>query len=71
MFIGKTFMLDESSIDLSDWIRMILFYFIMIAVRYAMVIIVLPLLNSTGYPVSWKDCIILTYGGLRGAIALA
>ena len=36
-----------------------------------MVTLLFPILNTTGYPVSRKDTIILTYGGLRGAIALA
>lgn len=71
-FIGKVFIESgESTIVLSDWIKMIFFFIIMILVRYCMVFILKPLINTTGYPITNKDMIILTYGGLRGAIALA
>lgn len=71
-FIGKVFFSgEESTITLLDWIRMIAFYVIMVVARYLMINMLLPLLNTTGYPVTHKDSIILTYGGLRGAIALA
>ena len=61
---------QESTITSSDWVKMLLFYFVMTAARYLMIWIMKPLLDRTGYPVSHKDIIVLTYGGLRGAIAL-
>jgi NhaP-type Na+/H+ or K+/H+ antiporter len=60
----------ESTITSSDWVKMVLFYFIMTLARYLMIWIFTPLMNKTGYPIVHKDIIVLTYGGLRGAIAL-
>ena len=34
-------------------------------------VILWPLLNVTGESLSWKDMIIMTYSGLRGAIGLS
>lgn len=35
-----------------------------------MILILKPLINKYGYPINNKDILILSYGGLRGAIAL-
>lgn len=70
-YIGYyTIFKQESTITSSDWIKMLLFYLVMTLARYLMIWIMKPLLDKTGYPVSHKDIIVLTYGGLRGAIAL-
>ena len=60
----------STTITFSDWVKMIIFYFIMTLARYLMIWCFVPLMNKTGYPVTHKDVIVLTYGGLRGAIAL-
>lgn len=39
--------------------------------RFLMIFGLQPILNRTGWPIDVKDMIVLTYGGLRGAIALA
>lgn len=36
-----------------------------------MVFILYPLLKRTGYGLNWKEGIVLSWGGLRGAIGLA
>ena len=70
-YIGYyTIYLGESTIGTSDWIRMVLFYFVMTFARFIMIYLFKPLLSKTGYPVTNKDIVVLTYGGLRGAIAL-
>lgn len=55
---------------LLDFVRAFVFFILMNLVRYLMFILFQPLLNAFGYPISKKDIIVLTYGGLRGAIAL-
>jgi Sodium/hydrogen exchanger family/Cyclic nucleotide-binding domain len=49
---------------------MFIFYFLMTASRFIMIYTFSPLMNMTGYPITNKDIFILSYGGLRGAIAL-
>ncbi len=39
--------------------------------RYLMILILFPLINKSGYPLNWKDAIVLAYGGVRGALGLA
>lgn len=61
---------NGSTIVYSDWIKMIIFYFLMFLARYLMVLISMPVMNMSGYPIGYKDVFVLAYGGLRGAIAL-
>lgn len=44
---------------------------ILFLVRYVVNLILLPFLNCTGYKTSLSNIFILSYGGLRGAIALS
>lgn len=47
-----------------------MFFILMTAARYLMIYSLKDLINRYGWPITQKDIIILTYGGLRGAIAL-
>ena len=70
--------ITENLIYPSDWAKMIVFFFLMIAVRYLMIMSFMPILKSTrfmyivdyGYPISKSELIVLVYGGLRGALGL-
>ena len=63
-------MIEESTIRLSDWIRMFLFWFLMIGLRGLMVLTFYPFLRKIGYGLSKKELVVLIYGGLRGALGL-
>lgn len=39
--------------------------------RYLSILMLLPLLNKTGYKISLKEIFVLSYGGLRGAVTLS
>lgn len=39
-------------------------------IRYIMIIVLLPLLRHNGYGISWKEVVVLGWGGLRGALAM-
>lgn len=72
VFIGKKFLVEgNNTLEESDYYKVVIFYVIMNVARYLMIIILLPLINKTGYPLNWKDTIILSYGGVRGALGLA
>jgi NhaP-type Na+/H+ or K+/H+ antiporter len=63
--------IEETSITVSDWIRMIVFWFLMQFMRLVMLACSLPVLSNFGYPVNRKEFIVLVYGGLRGALGLS
>jgi NhaP-type Na+/H+ or K+/H+ antiporter len=63
-------MISESTITGWDWIKMFVFWILMIIVRAIMVITFLPILKASGYGITKKEIIVLIYGGLRGALGL-
>ena len=71
-FIGKDVIGDGlSTITQMDIIKMIVFFFLMTLSRFIMLFMMKSSLNKTGWEITNKDIVILTYGGLRGAIALS
>ena len=40
-------------------------------IRILTFIILVPILNSRGYTLNWKECAVLSWSGLRGAVGLA
>ncbi|XP_054707117.1 sodium/hydrogen exchanger 10-like [Uloborus diversus] len=46
-------------------------YFALTLIRGLMVALFYPVLKKSGYGLNWKESIVLTWGGLRGAIGLA
>ena len=63
-------MIEETTITASDWLRMFLFYILMIVARTLMVLTLYPLLTKFGYGLTRKELVVLIYGGLRGALGL-
>jgi NhaP-type Na+/H+ or K+/H+ antiporter len=63
-------MISVSTITGWDWIRMLIFWVLMIIVRAIMVLTFLPILKATGYGMTKKEMVVLIYGGLRGALGL-
>jgi NhaP-type Na+/H+ or K+/H+ antiporter len=72
VFIGKKFLFEnKNTLDETDYTKSLLFFLFMNIARYLMINMLLPLINKTGYPLNWKDVIVLSYGGVRGALGLA
>ncbi len=70
-YIGKDLLYSAlSSLTASDFLKILPFFPIMVIARFIMIYIHWPLINKTGWPLSLHDLFVLTYGGLRGAIAL-
>lgn len=63
-------MIDETTITVGDWIKMFLFWFLMIISRVIMVLTFYPLLKRFGYGLTQKELVVLIYGGLRGALGM-
>ena len=46
-------------------------YLIMVVARFLSISVFKPFLSSSGYGLTWKEIIVLTHSGLRGAIGIA
>lgn len=69
-FIGAK--VGEFDLSYIDLIKVLFFYFMLMVVRTVVIFIQLPFLNLVGkYSISKLSALILSYGGLRGAIALS
>eukprot|EP00898_Chlorokybus_atmophyticus_P000417 jgi/Chlat1/1376/Chrsp119S01786 len=49
----------------------VLLYVLLQVIRGIMFTVFYPILRVTGYGITWRDAIIMVWGGLRGAVALA
>ena len=73
-FIGEMlnkFGSEGLGLEIDDVWRAVLFYFFVMFVRYVVMMVQWPLLNLIGYKVTKTAALILSFGGLRGAIALS
>ena len=71
LYIGQEYIgIEENTISYTDFVKMLLFFVLMVICRFLMISVLVPLINITGYPITIKDVVILAYGGLRGAVAL-
>ncbi|KAL8271771.1 hypothetical protein Esti_004280 [Eimeria stiedai] len=53
------------------WLHLLLTYLYLNGARIIMIVLFLPILRRTGYGLTWKEAILLVWGGLRGGIVLA
>ncbi len=63
-------MINETTITFMDWIKMLIFWFLMILSRVIMVLTFYPILTKSGYGIGKKELVVLIYGGLRGALGM-
>lgn len=63
-------MIDETTITTGDWVKMFIFWILMIISRVIMVLTFYPFLTRSGYGISSKELVVLIYGGLRGALGM-
>jgi NhaP-type Na+/H+ or K+/H+ antiporter len=78
VFVGRqfstTFSGSQSDIHFGDIIRVVFFFVLMNLGRYLMVLMFLPTYNDPNkkseYKINWKDCMVIAYGGIRGAFPL-
>ncbi|XP_055996016.1 sodium/hydrogen exchanger 10-like isoform X4 [Ostrea edulis] len=54
-----------------DWFYMFALYFGIFVIRGLVIAIFSPILRHTGYGLSWQEGMVMTWGGLRGAVGLA
>lgn len=59
-----------TTITSSDWGWAFLLFLFLIIIRAASVVLLYPLLRIGHYGIDWKDAVVLTWAGLRGAVGL-
>jgi NhaP-type Na+/H+ or K+/H+ antiporter len=62
---------EEAHIQISDWWKMIVFFIFMNISRFIMIFVFLYLLKKTGDGFNFKEYVIASWGGLRGALSIA
>ncbi|PFH32564.1 sodium/hydrogen exchanger NHE2 [Besnoitia besnoiti] len=55
----------------TEWAELFLIYLVLQAARFVVVYGSWPFIQWMGLPLSWKECFIISYGGLRGVVCLA
>jgi len=63
--------IDAGFINRADWGLSILLYLFLQLIRLLTILLMYPFMMLSGYAVSWKDVLVMTWGGLRGAVGLA
>jgi NhaP-type Na+/H+ or K+/H+ antiporter len=71
LIIGFGFADRSQFLSASDVGWLFLLYFAMNIIRFLMIGCFFPVLKCMGYGVTWQECIVMSYGGLRGAVGLA
>ena len=62
---------EQVNYTLTDLIVLLLVYVAIHIARLGTVYVFYPMMRRIGYGIAWKDSIVLWWGGLRGAVALA
>jgi hypothetical protein len=65
----------HKSVYFEDWGWLIVLYILATLARGFMIVVFCPYLNAVApckaAKISWKECVVMTWGGLRGAVGLA
>ena len=58
-------------VDAMDWLFLVTLYVGLQVIRLIAIASLWPILTKIGYAISWKSILVMTWGGLRGAVGLA
>lgn len=62
---------ERNGINVGDLWKVAVLYIIIHVARGVVITVFFPLVKRLGYGLTWRDAIVLWYGGLRGAVGLA
>lgn len=63
--------IHREHLELTDFMWLLILYAVVVALRFLMIAILYPIITNLGYKLDWKDCVVMAWGGLRGAVGLA
>eukprot|EP00392_Amoebophrya_sp_AT5.2_P005790 g5800.t1 len=61
----------QANLLFRDWVELLVLYFLVHVTRVIVVVVLYPFLKRSGYGMTFKECVILVFSGLRGAVGLA
>eukprot|EP00899_Mesostigma_viride_P014166 jgi/Mesvir1/22750/Mv14150-RA.1 len=71
IIMGSTFVEHTGQLEAVDWGWLVVLYLGLNITRALTIGVLFPLLARSGYGMNWKEALITTWSGLRGAVALA
>ena len=71
IIIGYQVLYSDMKIEANDYYMLFGLYAGLHVIRFLTIFVLWPLLKITGYGMSFKEILVLSYGGLRGAVGLA
>jgi len=71
IFYHEAFNDDDIYKDATNWGLLILNFVMLHVVRFIVILVMYPLTSKMGYGLTWKECAIMWFGALRGAVGLA
>jgi sodium/hydrogen exchanger 10/11 len=60
-----------SDVESLGWMYLIVLYFTLIVIRLIVVLVASPVISKIGYNLTWQHGVVISWGGLRGAVGLA
>jgi NhaP-type Na+/H+ or K+/H+ antiporter len=73
IFLGCGVMIGYNNAQIVTWENfgkgIVLFFFLNL-IRFMLLLMLLPIMRRLGYPMDIRHCVLMTWGGLRGALAL-
>lgn len=70
IFISLRVLNHESNIGITDLYKLGGLWGCAMIFRFVSILMVMPILKRCGYGLQWREAIVLTYGGLRGAVGI-
>lgn len=73
IFVLAGLMIGKRNLHVITWENLgktLMLYVLLHVIRLAVLLLFLPIMNRTGYPMKWRHCVLLTWGALRGALAI-
>jgi NhaP-type Na+/H+ or K+/H+ antiporter len=62
---------EENSIGLEDYLKMVVSYIILHFIRFFCILVCWPILMRMGYGMTFKEVVLCSYAGLRGAVGMS
>mmetsp|Transcript_27066 Transcript_27066/g.40073 ORF Transcript_27066/g.40073 Transcript_27066/m.40073 type:complete len:877 (-) Transcript_27066:218-2848(-) len=68
---GEVIVLESIHLGRNFYGYLVLFYILVVAIRYFLVFAFYPILSRLGIKTNWREAVFMSYGGLRGAVGIA